>query len=193
MARADTDPAGMTPLQVLILERMRQKGWDAKQVEDRGVKHATLHRYMNPIEMKQLPRQAVIQALAGALDLNEEDVLQAAKDSVAGARVRFRSLHEFEDLEAFKVSVFVERHDGTPPSDEDRGRALALLRDRLTSEGEGQVRILRPVLPQDLHGHPLPLPKVARGRAKEPAPERETVAERKAREAAARNPARRRQ
>lgn len=82
MARADTNPAGMAPLQRLILDRMREKRWEPKHVEARGVKHATLHRYMNPIQLLQLPRRSVLEDLAHGLQLPVEEVTQAAKDSV---------------------------------------------------------------------------------------------------------------
>jgi hypothetical protein len=72
----------MYPLQRLVLDQMRDRGWSPKQVEDRGVKHATLHRYMNPLVLRGLPRQESLKQLADALDLDFERVLQAAKDSV---------------------------------------------------------------------------------------------------------------
>ena len=83
MARGDADAAGMSPLQRLILDRMREQGWSPKDVEDRGVKHATLHRYMNPVVLHQLPRRAVVEALADGLRLPVEKVEEAALASLA--------------------------------------------------------------------------------------------------------------
>ena len=73
----------MSPLQRLVLGRMRERGWDPKTVEERGpVTHATLHRYMNPVVLKQLPRQDVLRSLAAGLDLTYEDVRDAAMASI---------------------------------------------------------------------------------------------------------------
>lgn len=85
MSRDSTHAGGMSPLQHLILETMRSKGWGPGDVEERGVKHATLHRYMNPVTMKALPRQQIINDLAAALDLTPERVRQAAMESLSFA------------------------------------------------------------------------------------------------------------
>jgi hypothetical protein len=82
LRKTGTHSPGMSPLQRLILDRMRGKGWTAKQVEDRGVSHATLHRYMNPVQLRQPPRKSVLQSLATALDLPLRAVEQAAVESV---------------------------------------------------------------------------------------------------------------
>lgn len=83
MAGRRAHAPGMSPLQALIVNRMRQRGWSPKQVEDRGVAHATLHRYMNPVELSQPPRKAVLQSLADALELPLAKVQQAAVESVS--------------------------------------------------------------------------------------------------------------
>jgi hypothetical protein len=72
----------MNPLQRLILDRMHERGWSAKDVEDRGVKHATLWRYMNPVQLRQPPRRQVLEQLAMALDLPFEKVQRAAFETV---------------------------------------------------------------------------------------------------------------
>lgn len=83
MADRRAHAPGMSPLQALIINRMRERGWSPKQVEDRGVAHATLHRYMNPVELSQPPRKSVLQSLATALDLPLSRVQQAAVESVS--------------------------------------------------------------------------------------------------------------
>ncbi len=82
MAGEGTQPSGMSPLQALILGRMRDKGWTPKQVEERGVSHATLWRYMNPVRLSSPPRKSVMQSLANALDLPVSEVQRAAVESV---------------------------------------------------------------------------------------------------------------
>ena len=74
----------MTPLRALILGQMEARRWDPKDVEERGIAHATLHRYMNPLRMKTLPRSDVLTALATSLDLPLERVRQAAWESLEG-------------------------------------------------------------------------------------------------------------
>jgi hypothetical protein len=73
-----TDPADMPPLQRLIVTRMRDKGWSATQVEDRGISHSTLHYYLQTRRLKAMPRDSTITALASSLDLSEEEVRAAA-------------------------------------------------------------------------------------------------------------------
>lgn len=82
MAKEDTDAAGMSPLQRLILDRMREKWWEAKDVEKRGVPHATLHGYMAGKPLSGLPREATRRQLANGLGLTFEAITEAAKDSI---------------------------------------------------------------------------------------------------------------
>lgn len=82
MSKGGAHASGMSPLQTLILDRMRERGWTPKQVEDRGVSHATLHRYMNPVVLQQPPRKSVLKALADALDLPLSRMERAAVESV---------------------------------------------------------------------------------------------------------------
>lgn len=72
----------MNPLQRLILDQMHKRGWSPKQVEARGVSHATLHRYMNPVKLQTLPRRQILEALAAALDLPLEAVRAAAMATI---------------------------------------------------------------------------------------------------------------
>src|SRR3954447_5316928 len=82
MSEGGAHASGMSPLQTLILDRMRERGWTPKQVEDRGVSHATLHRYMNPVVLQQPPRKSVLRALADALDIPLSKMERAAVESV---------------------------------------------------------------------------------------------------------------
>jgi hypothetical protein len=82
VAEQDTDLDDMNPLQRLIVERMRQRGWTPKEIEARGIRHATLHRYTNPLALKTPPRPATIRQLAEALDLDYDRVWRAAVDAV---------------------------------------------------------------------------------------------------------------
>lgn len=84
-----TDSGAMPPLQKLLVERMRTKGWSAPQVEDRGISHATLHYYLKPRWLTAMPRDTTISALAASLELSEDEVRAAALLSIpanAGAR-----------------------------------------------------------------------------------------------------------
>jgi hypothetical protein len=82
VAKEGTDAAGMSPLQRLILDRMREKRWEAKDVEKRGVPHATLHGYMTGKPLSGMPREATRRQLADGLHLTFEVITEAAKDSI---------------------------------------------------------------------------------------------------------------
>src|SRR5689334_804441 len=84
MPRKALRVVGMTPFQALITERMREKGWAPADVEARGVAHSTLHRYMQPTPLLTLPRPAVLNKLAKALDLSVEQLRAAAMETVGG-------------------------------------------------------------------------------------------------------------
>lgn len=124
MAKKVTKVHGMTPLQALIDTRMREKGWTPKDVESRGVRHATLHRYMNPVVLKQLPRRSVLEALAAGLELDVADVEQAAIESLTGRPAHpWRGSLEFERVDGdLDVAIVVERVDRMPISQEDLQR-----------------------------------------------------------------------
>lgn len=135
MAKKVTKVRGMTPLQALIRDQMERKGWEPRDVEDRGVKHATLHRYMQPIILKQLPRKSVLLSLAGALSLDVEDVLAAAVASLETAkRPPWRDVVEFPPTESgLSVGVLVDRIDRLPVAPEDIEEAKSLVRSHLAA------------------------------------------------------------
>lgn len=85
-ARKGTNADDMPPLQKLILEQMHRRSWSPAQVEERGIKHATLHRYMQRVELRTMPRESTLKELAAALDLDEHQVRDAAYRSMAANR-----------------------------------------------------------------------------------------------------------
>jgi len=132
MPKKVTRVDGMSPLQALITTRMQEKGMDAPAVEARGVKHATLHRYMNPVHLRQLPRAAVLEALAQALELDVEDVRQAAKDSIGRPEpASWRRTLELFPQGPFDLRVVVSRRDRLPLTDQEFYRGLRLVEDML--------------------------------------------------------------
>lgn len=155
---------GMSPLQALILNRMRERGWTPKQVEDRGVTHATLHRYMNPVALRQPPRKAVLEQLARALDLPLGRVEQAAVESVgydytlpAGVDDVAAPLSIEEAIEAdpslppvakahLRSQVALLRHlrDGLPPELEEEQERR---RQQAIQDGKGLAK-LRQINPE---------------------------------------------
>lgn len=133
MPRRVTKVSGMTPLQALILDRMRERGWTPKQVEERGVTHATLHRYMNPVRLKQLPRQSVLDQLSAALELPVSTIRLAAMDSIEGAEQPWRrtSTHLTRKYELF---IVVDKRDRTSMTDREMLEALAELGEAYSEE-----------------------------------------------------------
>jgi hypothetical protein len=144
VAKKVTKVAGMTPLQTLILDRMHDRGWDPVTVENRGVAHATLHRYMNPVLLRQMPRQSVIKSLARALDLTEDSVRNAAWLSMEANKDRpeldpttVHRLHEL-DVGDEAVSVRLSRRDGQRLRQSDVVQSVALA-SRFLAETAGQT------------------------------------------------------
>lgn len=119
MAEKGAHAGGMSPLQSLILDRMRERGWSPKDVEERGVKHATLHRYSNPIVLKQPPRKAVLQQLATALELDLAVVEQAAVESVGYAYTGRRAVEVAPELSSEeatrRIINLIRAHPGLHP------------------------------------------------------------------------------
>lgn len=137
MARRVTKVVGMTPLQALVVNRMREQGWEPKDVEKRGVAHATLHRYMQPTPLKGLPRERVMKELAEALTLNYDQVLEAAMATVAGPNGDLVSRKTWGPVRVTKdvhVSLVVERTDGKDVSPIDVDMAIDSMRSALADE-----------------------------------------------------------
>lgn len=185
----------MSPLRRLILDRMREKGWDPKDVEGRGVKHATLHRYMNPVEMLQLPRRSVLEALAAGLQLPVPVVTQAAKDSVGWNGDATAVETDARPASPPSLSVVPSRVESSQDDEEDDVdnavlRAIAadphldeISREHFTS----QYKILRKFTRYRREHERLPY--VAHGTREDPVdPEEEARIEAEARRAAQENP-----
>lgn len=137
MARRVTKVVGMTPLQALVVNRMREQGWEPKDVEQRGVAHATLHRYMQPTPLKGLPRERVMRELADALTLNYDEVLAAAMATVAGPNGDLASRKSWGPITVTKnvhASLVVERTDGSEVSPIDVDMAIDAMREALATE-----------------------------------------------------------
>lgn len=128
MARKVTKVPGMTPLQALVLGRMREKQWDAKAVEARGVSHATLHRYMNPVVLRQLPRQRILESLASALDLSVDTVRQAAVESLVGQPEGWRGSVHLARQGDLDIAIVVERVDRLPITEADLSEGVEAVR-----------------------------------------------------------------
>lgn len=124
MARRSSEPDGMTPLQRLIVERMLDQRWEPRDVEQRGgVSHATLHRYMQPVVLKQLPRQSVLRQLADGLRLPE-------------ARVRAAAVASLED----NLADGGDEDQGSGPVGRTGDPDAMLALDDMTPEQRAQVR-----------------------------------------------------
>ena len=155
MAKRGTKARGMTPLQALVLSRMQEKQWDARTVESRGVTHATLHRYMNPVQLRQLPRQAVLEGLAKALQLDVEVVRQAAKDSVGTAPEREVGVAKYGPFsvdvdDGLVAHILIERIDRLPVSDLDVERGIAAVRRAMAKQAPAGETSSRPAEDYDL-------------------------------------------
>jgi hypothetical protein len=121
----DTDLDDMNPLQRLIVERMAERGWDPKEVEARGIPHATLHRYSNPLVLKAPPREKTIRQLATALHLDFGVVSRAGLDAVAWSHER-----------AHKKVRALLADDATANTDERLDQALAAMEQMERDQAE---------------------------------------------------------
>jgi hypothetical protein len=103
----------MNPLQRLIVDTMRRQGWEPKDVEARGVTHATLHRYMNPVTLKAPPKDKVVRQLAEALSLSYDRVWQAAVETVGwkAGQAEVRSLRSVESTDVMPSVLDAIRDD----------------------------------------------------------------------------------
>ncbi len=133
MAKRVTRIEGMSPLQALVTSRMRELSLDPQAVEKRGVKHATLHRYMNPVRLFQMPRVAILEAFAKALEVDVDEVRQAAKDSLGETpKNDWRITYELGDVNGkLAVTVLIDRIDRLPCTVDDMQRGLDALLDSL--------------------------------------------------------------
>lgn len=133
MPEQDTDLDAMNPLQRLIVERMAERGWTPKEVEARGIPHATLHRYTNPLVLKAPPRSETIRQLSKALRLDFDVVSRAGLEAVAWSHERTR-----EEVRAILAD------DATASTDERLDQALTAV-ERMLREQEQLRRTIEAI------------------------------------------------
>ena len=80
---AAPEPA-LNPLQRLIQQRLRERGWSYREVARRGgLPHSTVHTLASTRNLARPPRPATIDALAKGLDVPVSVVRAAAAESIA--------------------------------------------------------------------------------------------------------------
>jgi hypothetical protein len=146
MPRKVTKVSGMTPLQALIVNTMKRRGWDAPAVESRGVPHSTLHRYLQPTPLSQLPRARVMKMLADALELDVEEVRAAAFETVQGRTEgqAWRAGNHFPIEDGLEVAVMVDRIDRLPITEEQLQQGMGIARRWLHASSENVVSMQLP-------------------------------------------------
>ena len=78
---AAPEPA-LNPLQRLIQQRLRERGWSYREVARRGaLPHSTVHTLASTRNLTRPPRPATIDALAKGLDVPVSAVRAAAAES----------------------------------------------------------------------------------------------------------------
>jgi transcriptional regulator with XRE-family HTH domain len=123
-ADAAVEPA-LNPLQRLIQQRLRERGWSYGDVAKRGgLPRSTLYTLATTRNLTRPPRPATIDALAVGLDVPVSAVRAAAAESTG--------LHYYDEVPA-------ER--GEHPSDHERELLIASI-DELTPEDRRHVAAL---------------------------------------------------
>jgi transcriptional regulator with XRE-family HTH domain len=120
---AAPEPA-LNPLQRLIQQRLRERGWSYREVARRGgLPHSTVHTLAATRNLARPPRPATIDALAKGLDVPVSAVRAAAAESTG--------LHYYEEPAS-------SRQD---PDDQERELLIASI-DELTPEDRRHVAAL---------------------------------------------------
>ena len=120
---AAPEPA-LNPLQRLIQQRLRERGWSYGEVARRGgLPHSTVHTLAATRNLARPPRPATIDALAKGLDVPVSAVRAAAAESTG--------LHHYDQAPA-------GRHDS---GDQERELLIASI-DELTPEDRRHVAAL---------------------------------------------------
>ena len=134
-AAAAVEPA-LNPLQRLIQQRLRERGWSYGEVAKRGgLPRSTLYTLATTRNLGRPPRPATIDALAKGLDVPVSAVRAAAAESTG--------LHYYDDGPS-------ERKD---PADRERELLIASI-DELTAEDRRHVA----ALVESLRNRTLPEP-----------------------------------
>jgi transcriptional regulator with XRE-family HTH domain len=114
----------LNPLQRLIRQRLRERGWSYREVARRGgLPHSTVHTLATTRNLARPPRPATIDALAKGLDVPVSAVRAAAAESTG--------LHYYDEVPA------EQEH----PADQERELLIASI-DELTPEDRRHVAAL---------------------------------------------------
>ena len=130
---AAPEPA-LNPLQRLIQQRLRERGWSYREVARRGgLPHSTVHTLAATRNLARPPRPATIDALAKGLDVPVAAVRAAAAESIA--------------------RHYYDRAPAEPGHPADREKELLIASiDELTAEDRRHVA----ALVESLRSRPLP-------------------------------------
>jgi transcriptional regulator with XRE-family HTH domain len=121
---AGTPEHDLNPLQRLIQQRLRERGWSYREVARRGgLPHSTIHTLARTRNLARPPRPDTIDALARGLDVPVSAVRAAAAESTG--------LHYYDQAPA-------GRED---PADQERELLIASI-DELTPEDRRHVAAL---------------------------------------------------
>jgi transcriptional regulator with XRE-family HTH domain len=155
---AGTPEHDLNPLQRLIQQRLRERGWSYREVARRGgLPHSTIHTLARTRNLARPPRPDTIDALARGLDVPVSAVRAAAAESTG--------LHYYDQAPA-------GRED---PADQERELLIASI-DELTPEDRRHVAALVESLrnrasPADRQLAPSPGPGIPRPRGHHAHPE----------------------
>jgi transcriptional regulator with XRE-family HTH domain len=129
LAPADPPPpasleAALNPLQRLIQQRLRERGWSYREVARRGgLSHSTIYTLATTRNLGRPPRPETIDALAAGLDVPVSAVRAAAAESTG--------MHYYDEAPAGR--------GGSP--DHERDLLIASI-DELTAEDRRHVAAL---------------------------------------------------
>ena len=161
---AALEPA-LNPLQRLIQQRLRERGWSYREVARRGaLPHSTVHTLASTRNLTRPPRPATIDALAKGLDVPVSAVRAAAAESTG--------LHYYDEAPAGPENpgdpereLLIASIDELTPDDRRHVAALVeSLRNRAEREPGGSLAPrarggpdIRPARPRG-HSYPIGSP-----------------------------------
>jgi transcriptional regulator with XRE-family HTH domain len=118
----------MNPLQQLIQQRMRERGWSYGEVAKRGeLPRSTVYTLAMTRNLARPPRPATLDALAKGLDVPVSAVRAAAAESTG--------LHYYDEVPSGR------EYAGEHPGDPERALLIASI-DELTAEDRRHVAAL---------------------------------------------------
>jgi transcriptional regulator with XRE-family HTH domain len=125
-APAPAQKHDLNPLQRLIQQRLRERGWSYREAARRGgLPHSTVHTLATTRNLARPPRPSTIDALAKALDVPVSAVRAAAAESTG--------LHYYDEVPA--------EEDDDDAGDQERKLLIASI-DELTPEDRRHVAAL---------------------------------------------------